>query len=128
MYDNLTKFETRLISRSSENLAALLTAKLLSDLLVVAVVVLPRTVPWVRPLRVLWLATRLRDGTLMAVSAIWITAGFRAVPANEALSIMRTIGPAGLLEPPHQSLGIPDEYLRPWRSGGLAIGAAASIF
>ncbi len=112
MYDNLTAFENWLISLPPESIVLLLIAKQLSDLLVLAVVVIPCIVALFRPMRFLWLTTRLRAGVLLTASVIWITAGFWIDGANEAVRTIRTIGPVEMPDSPQAPPAIPDEYLR----------------
>ena len=112
MYDNLTAFEKWVISLSPESIVLLVVAKQLSDGLVLAVVVIPCIVALFRPMRFLWLTTRLRAAILLTASAIWITAWFWIDGANEAVRTIRTIGPVEMPGPPPPPSSIPTEYLR----------------
>lgn len=96
MYDNLTVFEEWVISQPFERIPLLVVAKWLSGLFVPAVVVIPCIVTLLRPMRFLWMTTRLRAGILSTASAIWLPAEFWAVEVNGAVRTIGTIGPVEL--------------------------------
>ena len=108
MYEELTPFENWYVRLDPYVLMDLVFYKLASDLLVAAVVALPCLVALFRPMRFLWLRTRLRAAVVLAVSVLWIASWFWLSPVSAAFrdvsrffdALAPIEGPAPP-EPPH---------------------------
>ncbi|MCY4597588.1 MAG: hypothetical protein OXC19_22650 [Bryobacterales bacterium] len=103
--NDLTAFEYWLFSHSPETIALLGIAKMLLDLVVFWVMVVPAAIALFRPIRFLWLTTRRRAGIVLVVGALWITALFWIRPVRDVGKFMDSFGPMEL--PPLQKRPVP---------------------
>ena len=104
MFEQLTPLENWLVGLDPHTLTKLLFAKLASDVLIVLIVAMPSLVALFRPMRFLWLTTRLRATVLLTASALWVTAWFWVYPVgaavNAAFRLVDTVRPIEAPEPP----------------------------
>ena len=101
MGDLLTPFERWMISLDPYVLMKLVAYKLASDVLVAVVAIFPALIALARPMRFLWLKSRLRAAVLLAVSTLWITSWFWVSPVSGAFrDIFRLFGVIAPIEGP----------------------------
>ena len=104
MFEQLTPLENWIVGLDLYTLTRLLFAKLASDVLVVLIVAIPSLVALFRPMRFLWLTTRLRATVLLTASALWVTAWFWVYPVgaavNAAFRLVDAVRPIQGPEPP----------------------------
>lgn len=114
MYEQLTPFENWMLGLDHYTLIDLVFAKLVSDVLVVLIAAIPSLVALFRPMRFLWLTTRLRATVLLTASAFWVTAWFWASPVSAAVNpAFRPVDAACPIEGPPPPAPPPSPLLRP---------------
>lgn len=114
MYEQLTPFENWMVGLDPYTLIELVFAKLVSDVLVVLIVAIPSLVALFRPIRFLWLTTRLRATVLLTASALWVTAWYWVSPVSAAVNtVFNPVDAAYPIEVPPPPPPPPSPLLRP---------------